>query len=140
MKLEPDMHIGMHLVSFGKSGVTWRRIWPPRASTTRRWWRAHLEDPAVVGSSSGGSRCVYVCIYVCVYVCVCVCGGVGGVQRRRWLAAATARQGHAAWTAKRWRAAATARQWQPVACSGDGQVVGAAVAPAPFFVFKNKLR
>jgi hypothetical protein len=22
MKLDPDMHIGMHLVSFGKSGVT----------------------------------------------------------------------------------------------------------------------
>jgi hypothetical protein len=23
MKLDPDMHIGMHLVSFGKSGVTY---------------------------------------------------------------------------------------------------------------------
>jgi hypothetical protein len=26
MKLDPGMHIGMHLVSFGKSGVTYARV------------------------------------------------------------------------------------------------------------------
>jgi hypothetical protein len=32
MKLDPGMHIGMHLVSFGKSGVTG---YPPNRKSTR---------------------------------------------------------------------------------------------------------
>jgi hypothetical protein len=57
MKLDPDMHIGMHLVSFGKSGVTW---WDPKrkpqlrhrchqssfiASSTPQW-RRHCQARA----------------------------------------------------------------------------------------------
>jgi hypothetical protein len=30
MKLDPGMHIGMHLVFFGKSGVTEKKLDPPQ--------------------------------------------------------------------------------------------------------------
>jgi hypothetical protein len=79
-----------------------------RASTTWRWWRAHLDDLAVVGSGGGGSRCVCVCLCVYVYACV---------RRRRWRAAAEVACGSDG------QAGACGGDGQAVACGGDGQVM-----------------
>jgi hypothetical protein len=60
MKIDPDMHIGLHLVFFGKTGVTaraarrrstraWRESWPER----RR--RQGAEGPAVPGGTGAGT-------------------------------------------------------------------------------------
>jgi hypothetical protein len=54
MKLDPGMHIGMHLVSFGKSGVTAGSF---EAEDTRRDRKACVEATrgAVVGHPSDGA-------------------------------------------------------------------------------------
>jgi hypothetical protein len=52
MKLDPGMHIGMHLVFFGKSGVTAREV-PTGAngSARRRFWsQPEVEDDSDFGS------------------------------------------------------------------------------------------
>jgi hypothetical protein len=75
--------------------TSWRGAAVGRGAVAADPAAACLENPTVVGSGGGRSRCVRVS--VCVFVCVSLC-----VRRRRWRVAATAR---------RWRAAATTRWW-----------------------------
>jgi hypothetical protein len=48
MKLDPDMHIGMHLVSFGKSGVTGGPTVRARGGWSSWRWRRYGDLEAQV--------------------------------------------------------------------------------------------